>query len=333
MQVGLRELEKNMPSLFENAISSIRMGVEDFRQQNPDRDISAVRNFYAGLLLLAKEALIRAAPEADPDLVIGAKIKPVPDGSGGIAMEQVGHSTVDFQTIGGRAKDFGITLDHKALKALNAIRNDMEHHFTSEPANSIRAAISKTFPVAASLFRQIEEDPLELLGDSWTTMLATKELYDQELKEARATLGGIKWYSASVDGAAFTCPDCQSELIEQIDPENDSQSCVELRCKTCGSAPNLSDAIERLLEDLYGAEAYSRHKDAAEDGPVYDCPACQKATLVEDEETCANCDEPLDYQTECGRCGTGIGIQDYLDGLDGGLCSYCNYVSQKAMRE
>ena len=46
-----------MPSLFSNAVASIRMGVEDFRQQDPDRDISAVRNFYAGVLLLAKEAL------------------------------------------------------------------------------------------------------------------------------------------------------------------------------------------------------------------------------------------------------------------------------------
>ncbi|MDF1835807.1 MAG: hypothetical protein P1U62_13140, partial [Alteraurantiacibacter sp. bin_em_oilr2.035] len=65
------------------------MGVEDFRQQDPDRDISAVRNFYAGVLLLAKEALIRAAPKADPALVIGAKLKPVPNDAGGIEMEQV----------------------------------------------------------------------------------------------------------------------------------------------------------------------------------------------------------------------------------------------------
>lgn len=44
-----------MSSLFANAVASIRMGVEDFQQQDHDRDISAVRNFYAGVLLLAKE--------------------------------------------------------------------------------------------------------------------------------------------------------------------------------------------------------------------------------------------------------------------------------------
>jgi LytS/YehU family sensor histidine kinase len=108
-------------------------------------------------VLLLAEALIRAAPNADPQHIIGAKLKPVPDGQGGIEMSQVGHSTIDFQQIGERAKDFGIALDHKALKALNTIRNDMEHHYTSESATAIRAAISKGFPVAASLFRQMDE--------------------------------------------------------------------------------------------------------------------------------------------------------------------------------
>ena len=93
------------------------MGVEDFQQQDHDRDISAVRNFYAGVLLLAKEALVRAAPEADPNVVIGAKLKPIPDGQGGIEMEQVGHTTVDFQQTGDRARVFGIAIDHNALTA------------------------------------------------------------------------------------------------------------------------------------------------------------------------------------------------------------------------
>lgn len=322
-----------MPSLFENAVASIRMGVEDFRQQDHDRDISAVRNFYAGVLLLAKEALVRAAPHADPELVIGAKLKPVPDGHGGIEMEQVGHTTVDFQQIGERARNFGITLDHKALKALNTIRNDMEHHYTAESATAIRSAISKGFPVAASLFRQLDEDPLALLGEAWTTMLDTKELYDQELREAQATLASVAWHSASIVGTNFKCDACQSELIEQIDPENQRQDWVELRCRTCGSVADLSNAIVRCLEDLYGGEAYMRHKDAGEDGPIFQCPTCNKEALVESEATCANCNEPFDYESECYRCGAGIGIQDYLDGCDEGLCSYCAYVSEKVMRE
>lgn len=322
-----------MPSLFENAVASIRMGVEDFRQQDHDRDISAVRNFYAGVLLLVKEALIRAAPEADPQHVIGAKLKPVPDGQGGIEMAQVGHSTIDFQQIGERAKDFGIALDHKALKALNSIRNDMEHHYTSESATAIRAAISKGFPVAASLFRQLEEDPVALLGGVWGTMLETKELYDQKLKEARATLEKVEWHSPSISAELITCGNCQSELVEQIEPDNESQDCVELRCKTCGEDIDRADAVERVIVKMYRSESYTRFKDAFEDGPIYTCPACDRTTLVEGEDGCANCSEPLDYTDECGRCGEGISIQDYLDGLDEGLCSYCAHMQEKVMRE
>jgi rubrerythrin len=322
-----------MPSLFENAIASIRMGVEDFRQQDHDRDISAVRNFYAGVLLLAKEALIRTAPNADPQHVIGAKLKPVPDGHGGIELSQVGHSTIDFQQIGERAKDFGIALDHTALSALNTIRNDIEHHYTSESATAVRAAISKGFTVAASLFRQMEEDPVGLLGEAWATMLETKDLYDQELREARATLEKIEWHSASISPETIKCGNCQSELVEQVEPDNESQDCAELRCKTCGQNVQMADAIEQAIEKMYGAETYMRFKDAFEDGPIYTCPACGRATLLEGDDGCANCSEPLDYDDECMRCGTGISIQDYLDGLDGGLCSYCAHMQEKVMRE
>ncbi len=248
-------------------------------------------------------------------------------------MSQVGHTTIDFRAIGERAQDFGVALDGKALKALNEIRNDMEHHYTSEPSTAIRAAISKGFPVAASLFRQMEEDPIALLGEAWTTMLDTKELYDQELREARATLAKIRWYSPSISPEFVKCTACQSELVEQIDGENDTQAIAELRCKTCGSDVEMVDVIEQVLEAVYGAEAYLRHKDVSEPGPIYDCRACGHSTLVESENGCGYCNEPLDYVRECRRCEAGISVQDYYEGLDEGLCSYCSHIWYKMMKE
>lgn len=55
-----------MSGLFENAVQSIQLGVEDYQDNDPKRALSAVRNFYAGVLLLAKEALVRAAPGGEP---------------------------------------------------------------------------------------------------------------------------------------------------------------------------------------------------------------------------------------------------------------------------
>ena len=318
-----------MPSLFENAVASIRMGVEDYGQQDADRDISAVRNFYAGVLLLAKEALIRAAPNADPQHVIGAKLKPVSDGKGGIEMAQVGHTTVDFQQIGERAADFGISLDHKALKALNTIRNDMEHHYTSSPATAIRSAIAKGFPVASSLFRQMKEDPAEHLGDVWTTMLETTDLYNHEVAEAKATLANVAWVSETVANASFKCSECGAELLGQVDPENTKQSHVEFRCRGCQATPDVEDVIEATVEQELGHEVYINYKDAGEEGPIYECPSCQRQCYIDREGACANCGEELDYDSECARCSNGISIREYLDGNDSGLCGYCKYVMEK----
>jgi hypothetical protein len=119
--------------LLQNAVTSIRMGIEEYSSDKPDRSLSAVRNFYAGVLLLAKEVLVRAAPNADPDEIIGARYKPVPDGTGSVTHVPDGHRTIDFDTIGKRFKDFKLDIDQAALGELNKIRNEIEHRFT-DPA-------------------------------------------------------------------------------------------------------------------------------------------------------------------------------------------------------
>lgn len=76
-----------MNTLFDNAIQSIQLGIEDYEHNDPKRALSAVRNFYAGTLLLAKEVLVRAAPKASVKAIIGSKFVPVPDGNGGVTYE------------------------------------------------------------------------------------------------------------------------------------------------------------------------------------------------------------------------------------------------------
>ena len=56
--------------------SPYSLGVEDYQSNDAKRAVSAVRNFYSGVLLLAKEVLIRAAPGANAVDVIGARYKP-----------------------------------------------------------------------------------------------------------------------------------------------------------------------------------------------------------------------------------------------------------------
>ena len=144
-----------MSALLQNAVDSLALGVEDFSANDSRRTLSAVRNFYAGALLLAKEALVRAAPNADPDEIIGAKYKPVPNGTGGVEHVQDGPQTVDFQSIAIRFRDFGIRANPRRLEKLNRIRNDIEHRYTVQAQDNIREAIATAFPLVSELFAQI----------------------------------------------------------------------------------------------------------------------------------------------------------------------------------
>ncbi len=58
-------------TLLNNAVISIRLGVEDFQKlkENPNRVISAVRNIYAGVLLLFKEKLYRLSPQGSNEIL------------------------------------------------------------------------------------------------------------------------------------------------------------------------------------------------------------------------------------------------------------------------
>jgi len=322
-----------MSSLYENAVASIRMGVEDYRQQDTQRDVSAVRNFYAGVLLLAKELLIRTAPQASPDLVIAAKIKLSLDAHGDVVAIADGKNSIDYGGIHARFKEFGLSIDRQALDGLQSIRNDLEHKASAHSPAVVRSAISSTFVVVTSLFRQLEEDPAVALGDEWQVMLSEKTVYDEELKAARDTLSKVEWFSSSLDASRFRCLECDSRLIGQLDADNDDQTLIAFKCRSCGAEPDGPDLIEDAIDKIFGGEAYIRAKETGEDGPVYRCPACERHTLLEADEACANCNEPVDYESTCQLCGEHIPLSDYLDGVDGGLCSYHSWQADKAMRD
>lgn len=321
-----------MSALYTNAVAALRMGVEDYAQQDWNRSLSAVRNFYAGVLLLAKEALVRTAPEAEIADIIGAKYKPVPDGEGGVTYQPEGQATIDFHTLGQRFKDFGLTIDHKALSDLNRIRNEIEHRFTDQPQEAVREAIAKAFPVTAELFRQIEEDPAEALGSAWQTMLETKNLYDKELKECRQSLAGIEWHSGTIAKEGVKCSACGSGLVEQIDPDNKQQDLAELKCRACGETFETQEAVVATLEEALAGEAYVRMKDAGEDGPIHMCPECQDDAYVDFESKCAACGHEIE-PVECARCGASLSLDELIYGESSSLCSYCDHMSAKVMRE
>ncbi len=321
-----------MTQLLQNAVDALAVGVEDYSANDPRRTLSAVRNFYAGTLLLAKEVLSRVAPKAHPDEVLGAKYKPVPDGKGGVIHVPDGHATIDFATIGRRFKDFGVKTDPKRLEQLNRIRNDIEHRYTIQTDANIREAIATAFPLVSDFFREIGESPIDHLGDNWQIMLETTQLYEAELKRCQETLASVSWRSNAFTSKNLSCQFCGSALIEQEDSAEDDQDAVILLCKTCGEEQDTAKVVEKALEDVLDIDAYIRAKDGAEEGPLFTCPDCGLETFVDFEDQCGACGYEPDGDSECARCGNDIELDIRLS--DGGnLCGYCAHMSEKIMRE
>lgn len=313
-------------TLFDNALQSIQAGIEDYDRNDPGRAQSAVRNFYAGVLLLAKEVLVRAAPKAQPDNILADRYKPIPDGNGGVAFVSISPKTIDFQGIGQRFKDFGLPISDAALKKLNQIRNDVEHRHTDLPAQAIREAIAKAFPVVADLFRLAGEEPARVLGDTWQTMLEVNELHERELSACRASFGKVDWVSPTLAKAPFTCPTCGSTLVAQSDPTNTDRQSLDCVCRACGEEIDAEQAVTHALGALLEAEAYLSLTDGGE-SPIGICPECgiEAYLTTDDEFGCAWCGCQLG---KCGRCSVGL-TPDNVSADNSNFCAYCDNLIHK----
>jgi DNA-directed RNA polymerase subunit RPC12/RpoP len=316
-----------MHSLFDNAIQSIQLGVEDFGANDPKRTLSAVRNFYAGTLLLAKEVLVRAAPKASPDTILAARLKVVPDGKGDVLTKSVGHRTIDFVDIGERFKDFGLQIDHSALQDLNRIRAEVEHLYTTTRREKVQEAIAKAFPVVVQLFQQLRVEPRTALGDSWRVMLDARSFYERQLAECQGTFSNIDWSSSAMGAASPTCPRCKSELVARSNTTSRDYQDTEAQCRACGAKISAENLIAASLAEHFAGELY----DAIKDGgpyPLHHCPECGLETYVtvDEEDGCAWCGEVV--EGDCARCGTTLHV-DNVAFEDQNLCSYCNYQMSK----
>ncbi|MCK1341968.1 hypothetical protein IVB38_39885 [Bradyrhizobium sp. 38] len=314
-----------MHSLFDNAIQSIELGIEDYRHNDPKRALSAVRNFYAGTLLLAKEVLVRAAPKAQMMAVIGSKFTPVPDGSGDVTFAS-NNKTVDFAEIGDRFKSFGLTIDKGALADLNKIRNDMEHLYTNATSKKVREAIARAFPVVVALFQQLHEEPAKHLGDSWKTMLEVKAVFDQELAACEASFAKVDWKSHALASAPLACPKCGSRLVQQRGPANEVRDYADASCRQCGANVEAQDLVEGALKALFDGDNHEAYKDGGEPS-LGRCPECNLETYVMsgDENACAWCDLELG---ECLRCSADL-TPENVSWDSNELCSYCDHVMSK----
>ena len=324
-----------MDKLLENAIASIRTGVEDYEKGKPRRALSAIRNLHSGLLLLAKWVLVERVPNASEDDVIAVAYRPVPDGAGGVKYEPAGKQTIGLQDIQRRFKTFKLGLSKQAKKRLESLarlRNSVEHRYADPGGASLRQTVSEAFLVAAEFFRLGGVDPVAVLGKAWGVMLKTNEVYQQELEACRATFLKVEWKFAVSYGESPECPVCESDLVEQVNAQNKEQNYARGKCRSCGEEIEAEAVVESLVRRQYRVLDYVLFEDSGE-GVLYSCPLCFRETYVnelddnDEVKGCVICELKLG---DCRYCGTSLTPDNVYEDSEA-LCAYCGYRMTKAM--
>ncbi|ALA16499.1 MULTISPECIES: hypothetical protein [unclassified Chelatococcus] len=317
--------------IFDNAVASITLGIEDFREGTDARMLSAVRNYYAGLLLLGKECLVRAAPDADPMQVIGAKFEPVPDGDGGVDHEVVGFTTIDLDQLKGRFKKFGLSWPDVDIRKLQRLRNSLEHFHLQEPVGALKEAIASSFPMVIEFFEILAENPQDVLSNVWETILEETDAFNKVQKNCIASIERLNWPGHVSRLDRMACSNCGSSLIGQADRDNDESESAVGKCFQCGEEFDQQQLAEMVVEASYGIDAYYAMKNG-EFSPVATCPECGAEAYVENGEisVCFACKETVGG--ECSRCSTDIIVHEYNPDYPD-LCSYCVHTWEKVMRE
>lgn len=297
-------------SLLQNAIYSIEAGIEDYQYGDQKRSISAVRNVYAGILLLLKEKLVRLSPKNDSELLIKKRVIPQRNSNGNIDFVSSGKETVDYHDIQVRFKSLGVGVDWKRLDEIRHLRNDLEHYYTEKSLGLVKEILAKSFLIIRDfLTKELNESPVFLIDrDVWSALLEIEEVFSSEKKFCENSFTRFNWKYETVNRSMkfAKCYFCDSSLIQlvQHEPYRDTPEgrgifqtyWTKMRCNSCGETIECWDIFfEQCVGELFFKDLYLAATQGG-DPPVVDCPECGKATFVFEEGCCVVCDYKPDLQ-------------------------------------
>lgn len=238
--------------LLEHAITSIRLGIDDFETKEDDRVFSSIRNLYAGLLLLFKEKLLRLSPADSEGVLIKVDLEPVIQRRK-ITFRGKGQKTVDFAQIESRFKSLGVQVDWSRVRAIQQKRNSIEHYYTTDRREAIRDVVSNTFVVIRDFIKnELEGNPRELLGSRyWNVLLKTSEVYESQRQISLEALHKIDWTLSKITSplSEIRCPQCSSPLLEPAESIESDLTLQYFGCMACGQVTAYPAIEEVALRD------------------------------------------------------------------------------------
>ena len=311
--------------IFENAIDSIELGIEDFQAIKNDRrrSISAVRNIFAGILLLFKSKLAELSVEDDEALLKEDIMPKIINGQ--IKWIGKGKKTVDFQEIQKRFESLGVTVDWSLLKDIQNYRNNIEHYYDHNHTNIkvVSQYITKSFIVICDFIKKhCNKIPQDCFSQEiWETFIAEQKVYESELEDAHKYLESLDWYDNKILNIfkGLLCPECFSFLLAPT--QKNLKACDSVfRCRNCSSEWSYDKLIKLIAKSMDAKLGYDG------DDPVGYCPHCDEKTYITELKLCLSCGERGPY--ECERCGDIVPTSELITYGETGLCGYCSHMSE-----
>lgn len=313
--------------LLTNAIESLRLGIEDYKEGSHGRLLTAIRNIHAGVLLLYKEALRRLSPADSNEVLVKAKITPKQDAKGQLTFVGDGRKTADVQQIRERFHAMGIATDWTRFDRITEARHEIEHYYTKSSQKALAGIISDTFIVVRNFITiELEENPLELLGDeTWQAMLETSEVYETEREECRKAVLTVEWGSAALEEGVseLICMSCGGDLLRPEAQRKNYDADMTLECRACGGTMEARYFVPAAISSVLDDEKYEAYKDGGE-LPYTNCPSCGVEAYVMRERRCAYCEEAAEHI--CARCGAEIPPEELMGSP---YCGWCAYMMAK----
>ena len=326
--------------LKENAITSIRLGIEDFQvtqQERGDkaRALSSIRNLFSGLLLLFKykiASLVNSPDDAEKLIFNPISIEPVLDGNGGISWEpseKFKSTTIYFLLIKKRFDTFKIKVDWPSLTKIQTCRNHLEHLHPENTLGEVAEIVSNLFPILKEFIEiELNSNPYELLGESWIGMYKHHETFIKKKKECEELWEGVHMPESlrllTTDLRCFICH--INLLFPEVDGDGDGKSLYDdedkflCNCAACGN----SQLVIKTIIDRIETINYLDMRNG--DNPEFEtCYTCNRDMFNTIEKVCFWCDEGLLF-TECSICSQPLGQDE--QSYDG-LCGYHHYVREK----
>lgn len=314
--------------LLDNAVDAVSMGIEDLGMAAYDmrRGVTAVRNVFAGLLLVYKSHLAKISSSVNSALIwknvslrnVDGRWQYVPDE----------RRTVDVDDILRLFKENGIRIDKEKLKRIRRYRNATEHYYdiNNVPHNTVvEYVVDSLILVRDFIVQYIGKKPEEVFGrDVWHSFLHNNAIVANKRVERAELINGLEWFAPEVKELFLRmgCPHCSSDLL--VPQRIDSSKAVEhsFSCFGCGRVSGYDDVVLAFCDDvMFSTIELAENNGIAVMTGFGECPECAGISFSDELGLCIACgyrDEPV-----CARCNESI-VADEMDVYNAhGTCRRC----------